>query len=131
MFEFWKAMIALRMKHDVIRGKARPAACGFKDVSVHGIMPHSPRYGRDDRYIGVMYAGRALCDTRDDIIYIGMNMWWEKQKVTLPNLPNGMCWYKAVYTWEEPYAVCESARVALKDGEFEFEPRSIAVFIAV
>jgi len=130
MFEFWKSMIALRMKHDVIRGKTAPATCGFADVSVHGITPRHPGDSYDDRYIGVMYAGRSTCDTRDDIIYVGLNMWWQPQRATLPALPEGLCWCKAVNTWEAPYYFGTENRIPLHMDSFGFGPRSVAVFIA-
>jgi glycogen operon protein len=129
MFEFYKFMIALRKKHDIIRGVTQPAACGFEDVSVHGATPYTPGYSYDDRYAGVMYAGRDKNDTHDEIIYVGMNMCWKTQNVMLPRLPEGLCWHKAVYTWEEPSTIPETQRRGV-GGEFEFGPRSVAVFVA-
>jgi len=130
MFAFWKAMIALRMRYSVIRGKTKPAACGFKDVSLHGVAAFKPQYGYDDRYIGVMYAGRSGDDSRDDIIYVGLNMWWDKIKAKLPVLPGAMRWHKAADTWEEPYHFEDSPAPKPFSGSVEFGPRSVVVFIA-
>ena len=130
MFAFWKAMIALRMKYDVIRGKTKPAVCGLEDASVHGVVPYKPGYGYEDRYIGVMYAGRSGDGTRDEIIYVGLNMWWEPLRAALPALPEGKRWRLAADTWKEPYHFEDPPAVAQEGGDFEFGPRSVAVFVA-
>jgi glycogen operon protein len=127
MFKFWKAMIALRKAHDVVRGRTEPAGCGFNDISVHGQRPYSVSYGNDDHYIGVMYAGRDK-DGRDDIVYVGMNMWWNHLEVELPKLPSTLVWRKAVSTWENPFVFDGDARTALHKNTFGFGPRSVAVF---
>jgi glycogen operon protein len=123
-------MIALRMKHEVIRGKTKPAICGLADISLHGASAYHPGESHDDRYIGVMYAGRSRGDRYDDILYIGLNMWWEWQAIELPVLPAGLCWHKAVHTWEEPSFFDEKRRIALRGNDFVLGPRSVAVFIA-
>ena len=39
-----------------------------------------------------MFAGRTEGNREDDIIYIGINAFWEKEEVQLPNLPLGRKW---------------------------------------
>ena len=46
-----------------------------------------------------MYAGRDEEDTRDDIIFYGMNAYWEPVNMQLPELPGGMKWKMCVNTF--------------------------------
>ena len=45
-----------------------------------------------------MFAGRNAANTADDIIYIGVNAFWEAQEIQLPNLPLGRKWKVVINT---------------------------------
>ena len=45
-----------------------------------------------------MFAGRTDGNLEDDIIYIGVNAFWEYEDVQLPNLPLGRKWRMLVNT---------------------------------
>lgn len=93
MFEFCKFMIALRKKHPILRGRADQSGCGFPEVSIHNNgRAWNSHCGADTRTIGVMFAGRTAGNIEDDIIYIGINAFWETQDIQLPNLPVGRKW---------------------------------------
>jgi len=92
MFEFCKFMINLRKKHPILRGRSGPSGCGFPEVSIHNKTAWNSNCGPDTRTIGVMFAGRTEGNREDDIIYIGMNAFWEKETVQLPKLPLGRKW---------------------------------------
>lgn len=92
MFEFCKYMIAFRKKHPVLHGKTMPSVCGFPDVSVHNKKAWNSACYEDTRTIGVMFAGRNRENTEDDIVFIGINVFWEDQDIELPNLPNERRW---------------------------------------
>lgn len=92
MFEFCKFMISLRKKHPILRGRSGPSGCGFPEVSVHNKTAWNSNCGPDTRTIGIMFAGRTEGNREDDIIYIGVNAFWEKEPVQLPKLPLGRKW---------------------------------------
>ena len=98
MFEFSKYMIAFRKKHPVVKGKLEPAACGLPDCSIHNERPWNDYRDAQTRTIGIMFAGRHPKKEQDDVVYIGMNMYWESRRVTFPELPAGYRWRVALNT---------------------------------
>lgn len=92
MFEFCKFMIHLRREHPILRGRSEPSGCGFPEVSIHNKTAWNSECNPDTRTIGVMFAGRNEQNTEDDIIYIGINTFWEYQAIQLPKLPLGRKW---------------------------------------
>lgn len=92
MFEFCKFMIHFRREHPILRGSTEPSGCGFPAVSVHNKKAWNSECNADTRTIGVMFAGRNAANTEDDIIYIGVNTFWEDQDIQLPQLPLGRKW---------------------------------------
>ncbi|MCI8972311.1 MAG: glycogen debranching enzyme [Lachnospiraceae bacterium] len=98
MFEFCKFMIQLRKKHPILRGRSGPSGCGFPEVSIHNKTAWNSNCGPDTRTIGIMFAGRTAGNREDDIIYIGVNAFWEKEEVQLPKLPLGRKWHIIINT---------------------------------
>ncbi|MBD5470476.1 MAG: glycogen debranching enzyme [Lachnospiraceae bacterium] len=92
MFEFCKFMIRLRREHPILRGRSGPSGCGFPEVSIHNKTAWNSQCDPDTRTIGIMFAGRTEGNIEDDIIYIGVNAFWESVDVQLPNLPLGRKW---------------------------------------
>ena len=75
-----------------MRGRSGPSGCGFQEVTIHNKTAWNSDCNPDTKTIGVMFAGRNATDTEDDIIYIGINAFWEEQEIQLPNLPLGRKW---------------------------------------
>lgn len=92
MFEFCKYMIAFRKKHPILRGRSGPSGCGFPEVSIHNLTAWNSVCTPDTHMIGIMFAGRTEGNIEDDIIYIGINTFWENQNIQLPKLPLGRDW---------------------------------------
>ena len=125
MFCFFQHMIRFRKTHRVLRASLGSGACGFPDVSFHGVEPwHNGLFEGHERYVGVMFAG-AERYSGPQVVYIASNAYWEELSVTLPRIPASMCWELEVDTWEE---VQPPARPV---GErFTIRPRSVMVFVA-
>ena len=85
-------MIAFRKAHPVVKAPGKPAACGFPDFSIHNERPWNDYCDQETRVIGLMFAGRTEDDTRDDVVYIGLNAHWEAHTVVLPELSKGHHW---------------------------------------
>lgn len=98
IFQFFQGMIAFRKKHPVLRNAGKPPLSGFPEVSWHGIKPWTFDHSPLNRVIGILFAGKAEGRKRDDFIYLGMNMHWEKHEIQLPLLPRGYRWKRFVNT---------------------------------
>lgn len=128
---FFRYMIAFRKRHAVIRKDTAPCACGFPSVSFHGAQPMEHDYGWETKVIAVMFAGRTLDGTVDDIVYIAVNAFWEPQTITLPPLPGNAAWYRAVDTTEETAQCAWDDAEMEKMGEtVEMGPRSVLILVA-
>lgn len=99
--DFCRYMIAFRKKHAVIRKATKVSSIGFPDISIHNGHPWNGRTDGHTRLIGVMYAGRDENDKDDDIIFYGMNAYWEPLTMHLPDLPYSMRWKVCVNTFVE------------------------------
>lgn len=96
--DFFRYMIAFRKKYAILRKPTRQASCGLPEVSIHNGYPWNAGTDYNSRLIGVMYAGRDEEDTRDDIVFYGMNAYWEPLRIQLPQLPDGFRWKIRVNT---------------------------------
>ena len=130
--DFFRYMIAFRKKHAVVRKTTKEASCGFPDVSIHNGYPWNGGTNHTTRLIGIMYAGRDEADTRDDIVFYGMNAYWEYLEMQLPSPPEGMKWRVCVNTYVE----YEDGKDIGAETEFQFgsrikiPPRSAVVLVA-
>ncbi len=117
--DFFRYMIKFRKKYDIVRKPTMNAACGLPEISIHNGYPWNGGTDYTTRLIGVMYAGRDEKNTRDDIVFYGMNAYWEPLDMQLPALPDGMQW-----------KVCVNTSVEYADGmdvgaltEFDYESK--------
>lgn len=131
MFEFCKFMINLRKKHPILRGRSGPSGCGFPEVSIHNKTAWNSNCGPDTRTIGIMFAGRTEGNREDDIIYIGVNAFWEKEAVQLPNLPLGRKWRVIMNTEFEHTADTDYHKLTkwVANDTFVMYPRSVVIAI--
>lgn len=127
LFEFSKAMIQMRKEHNVIRRDMNPSSVLLPPVSTHGLIPFTDDFSWNSRVIGVMYAGRNLEDTKDDILYVAINAHWENATVELPRLGEKLCWKKAVDTYM-PDSILDGNETV--GSYLIISPRSAVVLIA-
>ena len=125
MYDFFKYMIALRKSHRILRANMSGGACGFPDVSFHGINPwHDGPFSKDDHYVGVAFAGWDK-EAGPQLVYVASNAYWEDLTITLPPLPAGLCWNMEADTWES----AQRPRPC-PEGRFTIRRRSVMVFTA-
>ncbi len=103
--DFFRYMIAFRKEHAILRKSTYPASCGLPEISIHNGYPFNNRTDYNSRLIGIMFAGRDEKNAKDDIIFYGMNAYWEPVNMQLPELPAGKKW-----------KVCVNTAVPYKDG---------------
>lgn len=96
--DFFRYMIAFRKRHPILRKTTKTAACGLPDISTHNGTPWNVRTDNNCRLIGIMYAGRDEADSRDDMVFYGMNAYWEPLPMQLPDLPAGLRWKLCINT---------------------------------
>ncbi|MCM1135994.1 MAG: alpha-amylase family glycosyl hydrolase [Clostridium sp.] len=99
--DFFRYMIGLRKKYAILKKPTKAASCGLPEISIHNGYPWNGGAGPSTRLIGVMYAGRSEDDTKDDIVFYGMNAYWEPLYMQLPDLPDGLKWKICVNTFVE------------------------------
>ena len=123
LFDFFKAMIAFRKKHDPVRKYTPVCEMGFPAMSAHDVSPWEDHFKEDSHYIGLMYAGRT--NGKDDCIYVAVNTYWEPLHVKLPSLPLNMRWYQVADTYEAD-SIMENGILVSED--IYVRERSVMVF---
>ncbi len=130
--DFFRYMIAFRKEHAILRKPTRQASCGLPAISIHNGYPFNNRTDYTSRLIGVMYAGRDEKDTKDDIIFYGMNAYWEPLNMQLPELPCGRKWKVCVNTFL-PYTdglEPEKQMDYTHNNNLRIEPRTVVILTA-
>ena len=105
-------------------------ACGYPDLSYHGVEAWRPDLSNYSHCIGMLYCGLyEKADKDQDFFYIAYNMHWTPVDFALPKLPEGMRWKILNDTEDtEDYKRMHT----LKDQEkVECSERSIKILIGV
>ena len=124
LFEHFKYMIHFLKNHCSIRGDMPPGSMNFPPISTHSNRPWEDPITEDSKVVCVFYASQKENSTRDDLVYMAINSYWEDQQIWLPRLPRPYVWKLAVYTdSEDPRQLTGDTLV--------MGPRSTAVFEAV
>lgn len=100
LFEFFKSLVAFRKSHKILHMEEPLRdmdyfACGYPDVSYHSDNAWFGSFENYNRHFGIMYCGRYARNqdgNEDNFIYVAYNLHWEKHKLALPSLPEGMSW---------------------------------------
>ncbi len=141
-FEFTKFMIAFRKAHDVIRKNCGDGAFGLPPVLVmkpgNADEDGSPRTGSN--ILCLIYSGEKETPGKKDArgpgeeaVGIAVNVFWEPQEVTLPELPEGMVWRAAADTFGTlipDKCAADGAYPEIPDRKLTLGPRSVVVFAA-
>lgn len=120
LYQFFKKMIQFRRAHPAIRNNLAPSDTGFPAVSIHTNQPRDNSINQDTKCLAVCYAGKT--DQGEDLVYVALNVFWEKQRFELPKLPDAYEWRRFVDT-----ALDEADDVTIT--EYWLQPRSVAVFV--
>jgi isoamylase len=103
--EFVRDSIRFRKEHPILHMPFELRPTDYKSLGWPELSYHSERAWFSDtecssRQAGILYCGgyahNEENDGTDDFIYVIYNMYWEKHKFALPDLPEKMKWYLAV-----------------------------------
>lgn len=117
LLAFWKLLVELRKSHPIFRMKSEmnmmdSLSCGYPDLSYHGQNAWRMQTEGYNRHAGIMLCGKYAKKENgeeDSFLYIGMNMYWEEQKLALPDLPKGMEW-KCILSTDDGNGKVDSAK---------------------
>lgn len=123
--DFFKECVSFRKAHPILScnkgqmlGKSE---LGWPAISFHSKMAWNFRAFGYVKSVGVLYNGqcyKAEKDTKkDNIIYLGYNMYFEEYGLALPNLPDDFTWKICLYT---------DSDVRIVDDTLLMPPRSCA-----
>lgn len=132
IFNFAKYMIHFRHKHKCIRKDLTPSLQGFPFISQHGMIPWTDAITSESKVVCTLFAGHDRTRSRDDIVYLAINPYWESSSICLPELQHGMHWHLAVdtadYTNNRFYY--EEKDMRMTGGSYLLGARSVSVFVA-
>ena len=126
LYQFFRKMIWFRREHAVIRSDQGLSETGFPAVSVHTDRPWERAIDQDTKALAVCYAGKTA--QGEDLAYLALNVYWEKQKFELPKLPPDYEWRCFADTALDGSGE-ENSSAAIT--EYWLHPRSSAVFVGV
>ena len=126
LYQFFRKMIWFRREHAVIRSDQGLSETGFPAVSVHTDRPWERAIDQDTKALAVCYAGKTA--QGEDLVYLALNVYWEKQKFELPKLPPEYEWRCFADTALDGSGE-ENFSAAIT--EYWLHPRSSAVFVGV
>lgn len=98
IFRFCRDMIAFRKAHPCITRNLEPASTNFPPVSIHNSFPWHTDCHPDTRVIGILFSGKHPETGEDDMVFLGINAFWETQKIQMPDLPEHLYWHIACNT---------------------------------
>ena len=109
LYEFFTYLAALRREHPILHPRDEMKmmdyiSCGYPDYSYHGETAWKPNMDSHSRQLGIMYCGQYAVKTdrsRDDMLYLAINMHWEEHALALPRLEKGMDWRLVISTCED------------------------------
>ena len=132
LFEYVKALIALRKKNPVLRSVSFDNghnATGYPELSFHSAEPWQLDMHSPSLTFGYMFAQdrKKYGLKKDSFIYIAVNTHWESHEFMLPIIPEGMQWYREFDSFTGKYN--EHKKLGGR-GPVRLESRSTAIFIA-
>lgn len=138
---FWKKLVEIRKSHPVLHQPKEPKimdyiACGYPDLSYHGVNAWRPQTEPYSRCVGMMYCGKyaKINQTEEDcFFYIALNMHWEEHDFALPKLPKGLKWqmFLATDASINRLASAKEEKEAATDVRAGVPARSIMIFNSV
>lgn len=136
VLQFVKALSAFRSAHPVLRRRAAfkgtdDRSCGYPDLSLHGAEAWRPEIGNFAHTLGWLLREdlpeEADCrEQAPQLLYIGINTYWEPRRLALPRPPKGTAWDIVINTDDER-GFLPGINTLRDSTEILLAPRSIVV----
>lgn len=132
IFEFCKYMISFRKRFHVITDNSGKATSSLPPVSIHSEIPWKTNFTDHSRMVGVMYAGMNRFDKKAyEIVYFGINAYWDNVFVELPELPSGYVWKLCVDTGRNSDdVIVESKNYYIYNRRITMQGRTVIAAVA-
>lgn len=128
LFEFFRSCVSFRQRHPILSCTAdklkNNSKTGWPLLSFHSDKAWNFKVHGYDKAVGILYNGEYFRDEdnhSDSLLYIGMNMHYDKVSLALPILPKGLGWKLEIDSSD----LCE-----LKENTMEMQPRSVVALVA-
>lgn len=134
--DFVRRIIRFRNEHPVFSGltpfkNTDYIGCGYPDLSLHGMEAWKPDLSHFSHAIGICLCENYVRGTgKVDLIYLAINMHWEKKELGLPKLAPGRRWNLLMDTALEDSFI-EGEAIVDDQHVVEVEPRSIKILCTV
>jgi len=133
IYNYFEKIIAFRKQNKVLMTRehyetSNSLGSRYPEISFHGVKPWEYDNSSISKTLAVMFYDKH---SDNNIIYMGMNMYWEKLEFTLPKLVN-MDWYLFADTSKSaPYDITEPGReILLKNqSKINIDARSVVILI--
>ncbi|MDQ1318425.1 MAG: isoamylase [Candidatus Poribacteria bacterium] len=139
IFNFYKKMIAFHNSHPVLRSNRHfqnidYMGSGYPDISWHGNKAWNVDDSNREPVIAFLLCGlHARGGTsKDDYVYVAMNMHWEPHSFELPKPPESLSWHVFANTDKiPPEDIWEVGQEVMIENQSEFivGPRSIVILV--
>ena len=127
VFEFASYMIPFRKKHAILRKPTERISSNIDDITYHHGRPWNSDCSNNARLIGIMYAGKDEAG-EDDLIYVGINTFWETLGASFPAPPKGYHWQMVVDTARPDR--CYGLEDVIGDNRYDLKSRSVIILVA-
>ncbi|MDL2302681.1 alpha-amylase, partial [Lachnospiraceae bacterium OttesenSCG-928-D06] len=141
-YDFTAKLIAFRKKYKILHMRNEMSlmdslSCGYPDLSFHGEESWHPKFDYNKHHVGLLYCGKyekvEIEDKKkrkskpfmlqqmltETFIYIGINMHWETQALSIPKLPKGQKWKLVFATDDKGIENVELENKELENKELE------------
>lgn len=133
IYNYFEKIIAFRKKNKVLMEKehfetANSLGSRYPEISFHGLKPWEYDNSSESKTLAVMFYDKQ---SDNNIIYMAMNMYWDKLEFTLPKLVS-MDWYLFADTSKAPpYDITEPGRELLLKNQqkINIDARSVVILI--
>ena len=135
---FTRMMIALRLRHPVLRRKTFLNTGGTTrppDILWHGVQPCDPDFSELSHAVAFSLDGRGSDrpGVVDRDLYVAMNAWYEPLTFHIPAAPSGRRWRRAVDTSfpsPEDILECDAGPIVPIQSEYRVGSRSMVILIS-
>lgn len=126
IYTYFKAIIHFRHEHPVLRNHSISSAMGLPFYTLYGGKNNNFDDYDDERVFAVLFAGRNQEDTKDDLVFMAVNMHWEEHFIKIPDNVK-VNWIEKFNTAKENSLVNENIE---NENEIVVAPRSIVLLVA-